>query len=222
MAEQQLIPGAGGEELPDEVKAKKHAEYLTMFRGSLSSAAIALYAIKKNQTYTVDGYTKFRDFVNDELHEYGITVAEILACEGPLFQKIEDNPDWHEIRDAITAPGQLRPICKMDTDRQIRVLQEAIESAGKTRAGRPLLTAAIIEEVAARPPYNWTPSKKGSGRQRSSGDKPKALQYAEKRWKDISELGLSPEEAVEAWSKWEWDHFERALEFMRQCKRLKK
>lgn len=197
---------------------RKHKQYLGMFRNSLASAAMALYGIRQEETYIADGYTTFEDFVVDELG-VGKTQAYILANEGPLFSMLEDRPDGGEILEAITTAEQLRPIYKMAPDRQVLVLQMAVEKAGRTRANRPLLTRKLVEEVAAEH-FNWTPGKKPA-RERTAGDKPAGLRFLERRFKDISEAGLTPEEAVETYGDvWDWDYFENALEFMRQCRRF--
>lgn len=202
----------------DAALVKRHNELLTMFRGSLASAALALHEIRKQETFVVDGYSTFEDFVVDELR-IGKTTAYILANEGPLFSILEDDPRGEEVLGALTTAEQLRPIYKMPAEKQVLVLQMAISKAGKTRANRPHLTGKLVEEVAEQH-FGWSARKKGA-RTRTGGDKPEGLRFLEKRFKDIAESGLSPAEAVETYGDvWDWDFFENAFEFMRQCRRL--
>ena len=197
---------------------ERHAKYRAMFRQSLAQASIALMCIKAEKTYVVDGYARFDDFVADEL-SMSRHYADVLATEGKLFSLLEDNPELSDVLDAITSTEQLRPIYKMAPERQVRVLQLAVEKAPRTIAKRPQLSGRLVADVAEQH-FGWTKKKKAK-RQSEEREKPQGLRALERAFKAIAECGLTPELAVETYGDpSEWEYRANATEWLRQVQRL--
>lgn len=213
----------GGEQLEipetiDPALKARHAELLQHFRHGIAESAIAAAAIKGEKTYVTDGYASFVDFMADELDTMK-TTAYALVGAGPVFQILESDDRHRPILEAITSIEQLKPISKMPAERQVQVLQLAVEKSGKTRAGRPKLSGEFVAEVAEQH-FNWTRDKNRS-RQRSHDEKPEGLKNLERHFKGIAECGVTPELAIESYGDpGEWDYFENATEWLRQVKRL--
>ncbi len=175
-------------DLIDKKLIAKHTRYKLAYEKGLANACMALFKIRAEKTYIVDGYNSFPDF----LEEWAVGRAQgyALAAAGPVFRLLEKSGD----SGLVTSIDQLRPISKMAPDRQLAVVQlAATKTDKKRRDGLPMITKELIEAVAAEH-FSWfpkdTPSKEGD-------EKSPVLTRLEKACKTIVEIPLSAEEVVQ-------------------------
>ena len=122
-------------ELIDAKLIAKHTKYKVAYEKGLANACMALYKIRTEETFVVDGHNTFTEFLQDWV--IGRTQGYALAAAGPVFRLLEKA----DMADAVTSLDQLKPISKMAPERQVAVIQLAQSKAPTKRGdGKPRLT----------------------------------------------------------------------------------
>ena len=124
---------------------KAHEKWLNRFALGFLHQAESLYHIKKDETFKAEGFTTFSEFCDARLpisrpYAYNLVTAHETLAKLPS-----------QVARLITNESQVRPLAGMTVSNQAGVIKKAaVKSSGK-------ITAKLIAEIAAAPPYNWKP-----------------------------------------------------------------
>lgn len=196
MSELQLIDGT---------KVARHRELCAQFAAGLFATCTALWHIRQEKTYEVDGFDSYKDFL--ATLQMNVATGRLYANSGAILEALQSTGDDK----LVTSVDTLRPIAlllspqKQDADKQRWIIERQAHivrvAAKVAKKGQEPLTEEVVARVAEAnfgiKPRGKYKKKKKNGAESKGWEHPYRANVREAiAFCQVQLSGMSPEDAV--------------------------